>query len=151
MCLDIDDDANMAAFLACQANSSIEFRYSAYFMAYRFCYNALISQNTVEAQEAAQRINAGVSDELYHDMAAYTLFFSSNEDETATRIANKLGDAYIRINGREPGVEAYGTVCDLLTSWHIQEFVLPLQKEEEEKFNPFDENAVFPPEAEPAA
>ena len=151
MCIAIDGDANMAAFLACQANSSIEFRYSAYFMAYRFCYNALISQNTVEAQEAAQRINAGVSDELYHDMAAYTLFFSSNEDETATRIANKLGDAYIRINGREPGVEAYGTVCDLLTSWHIQEFVLPLQKEEEEKFNPFDENAVFPPEVEPAA
>ena len=148
MCIAIDGDANMAAFLACQANSTVEFRYSAYFMAYRFCYNALISQETVEAQEAAQRITSGVSDQLYHDMAAYTRFFAENEDKSATDIANKLGDAYIRASGREPGVEAYGTVCDLLVSWHIQEFVLPLQKAEKEQFDPYDEQKVFPPEVE---
>ena len=148
MCIAGDGDANMAAFLACANNSSVEFRYSAYFMAYRFCYNALISQETVAAQEAAQRITDGVSDQLYQDMATYTSFFATNEDELAVEIANKLGDAYIRATGREPGVEAYGTVCDLLTSWHIQEFVLPLLKEEEEKFDPYDESKVFPPETE---
>ena len=144
MSIAIDGDANMAAFLACQANSSVEFRYSAYFMAYRFCYNALASQETAEAQEAARRISSGVCDELYHDMAAYTSFFATNKDDTATDIANKLNDAYIKVNGKEPGVSAYGSVCDLLVSWHIQEFVLPLQKEEEEKFDPYDEEKVFP-------
>lgn len=147
-CIAIDGDANMAAFLACQANSSVEFRYSGYFMAYRFCYNALVSQNTIASQEAAQRVNAEVSDALYHDMAAYTSFFTSNTDQEATDLADQLNDAYIRATGREPGVSAYGTVCDLLVSWHFQEFVLPLQKEEEEKFDPYDESKVFPPEQE---
>ena len=148
MCIAIDGDANMAAFLACKVNSSVEFRYSGYFMAYRFCYNALISQNTPESQEAAQRITAGVNERLYHDMASYTRFFAENKDESAQNIADQLGDAYIRASGREPGVEAYGTVCNLLVSWHIQEFVLPLQKAEEEKFDPYDEEKVFPPEVD---
>jgi hypothetical protein len=148
MCIAVDGNANMAAFLACQANSAIEFRYSAYFMAYRYCYNALISQNTAEAQAAAQRITDGVNDPLYHDMTAYTNFFSSSKDEAATDFANKLSDAYIKASGREQDIDAYGSVCDMLVSWHIQEFVLPLQKEEEEKFNPYDENKVFPPAEE---
>ena len=148
MCIANEGDANMAAFLACQANASIEFRYSGYFMAYRYCYNALISQNTIASQEAAQRITAGVSDELYHDMAAYTSFFATNKDEAATDFATKVNDTYIKVNGNEQGVASYGTVCDLLVSWHIQEFVLPLQKEEEVKFDPYDESKVFPPETE---
>ena len=148
MCIAVDGNANMAAFLACQANSAIEFRYSAYFMAYRYCYNALISQNTAEAQAAAQRITDGVNDPLYRDMATYTNFFSNNQDEAATDFANKLSDAYIKASGREQDIDAYGSVCDMLVSWHIQEFVLPLQKEEEEKFNPYDENKVFPPAEE---
>ena len=143
-----DGDANMAAFLACANNPAMEFRYSAYFMAYRYCYNALISQNTAEAQEAAQRVNGGVSDQLYHDMAAYTSFFNANKDEAATDLANKINDAYIKATGKEQDIDAYGSVCDQLVSWHIQEFVLPLQKEEQEKFDPYDESKVFPPEEE---
>ena len=148
MCIANDGDANMAAFLACANNSALEFRYSAYFMAYRYCYNALISQNTVEAQEAAQRITDGVSDQLYYDMAAYTSFFSSHEDAEAIDFANKLNDAYVQATGKEQDIDAYGAVCDQLVSWHIQEFVLPLQKEEQEKFDPYDETKVFPPKTE---
>ena len=148
MCIANEGDANMAAFLACEANSSVEFRYSAFFMAYRYCYNALISQGTQAAQDAAQRITAGVSDQLYHDMAAYSSFFASKKDDAATDFATKVNDAYIKVNGDEQGVASYGAVCDLLVSWHIQEFVLPLQKEEEEKFDPYDESKVFPPATE---
>ena len=148
MCIANEGDANMAAFLACEANESVEFRYSAFFMAYRYCYNALISQGTQEAQEAAQRITAGVSDQLYYDMSSYNNFFSSRKDQAATDFATQVNDSYIKVNGNEQGVASYGAVCDLLVSWHIQEFVLPLQKEEEEKFNPYDASKVFPPEAE---
>ena len=148
MCIANEGDANMAAFLACEANSSIEFRYSAYFMAYRYCYNALISQGTYAAQEAAQRITSGVSDQLYYDMASYSSFFNSHKDQAATDFATQVNDTYIKVNGNEQGVASYGEVCDLLVSWHIQEFVLPLQKEEEEKFNPYDTSKVFPPETE---
>ena len=146
MSIATESDANMAAFLACQANSAIEFRYSAYFMAYRFCYNALVSQGTSAAADAAQRINSGVSDQLYHDMVGYTRFFTDHKDETATDLANRLTDAYILVNGKEQGVDAYGAATDLLVSWHVQEYVLPLLKEEEVKFDPYDESKVFPPE-----
>jgi hypothetical protein len=148
MCIANEGDANMAAFLACQANSSVEFRYSAYFMAYRYCYNALASQNTQASKDAVQRITAGISDQLYYDMAAYNSFFATNRDDAATDFATKVNDTYIKVNGDEQGVASYGTVCDLLVSWHIQEFVLPLQKEEEVKFDPYDESKVFPPETE---
>ena len=148
MCIANEGDANMAAFLACEANESVEFRYSAFFMAYRYCYNALISQGTQEAQEAAQRITAGVSDQLYYDMSSYNNFFSSRKDQAATDFSTQVNDSYIKVNGNEQGVASYGAVCDLLVSWHIQEFVLPLQKEEEEKFNPYDASKVFPPETE---
>ena len=148
MSIAIDADANMAAFLACQANSAIEFRYSAYFMAYRFCYNALVSQGTSAAADAAQRINSGVSDQLYHDMTTYTSFFSSNQDASAADFADKLSDAYVKVSGKEQDLDAYGDVCDQLVSWHIQEFVLPLLKEEQVKFDPYDESKVFPPETE---
>ena len=149
MCIANEGDANMAAFLACRANPSIEFQYSGYFMAYRYCYNALASLNTAASQEAAQRINGGVSDQLYHDMSAYSSFFASNKDDAATDFATTVNDTYIKVNGNEQGVASYGTVCDLLVSWHIQNFVLPLQQEEESKFNPYDESQVFPPETEP--
>ena len=33
-------------------------------------------------------------------------------------------------------------VADLLVSWHIQEYVLPLLKEDEVKFDPLDETQV---------
>ena len=148
MCIANEGDANMAAFLACQANSSVEFRYSAYFMAYRYCYNALASQNSQASKDAAQRITSGISDQLYYDMAAYNSFFATNRDDAATDFATKVNDTYIKVNGDAQGVASYGTVCDLLVSWHIQEFVLPLQKEEEVKFDPYDESKVFPPETE---
>ena len=148
MCIANEGDANMAAFLACEANPSVEFRYSAYFMAYRYCYNALISQGTQAAQEAAQRITAGVSEQLYYDMSSYNNFFNSKKDQAATDFATQVNDTYIKVNGNEQGVASYGEVCDLLVSWHIQEFVLPLMKEEEEKFNPYDTSKVFPPETE---
>ena len=147
MCIANEGDANMAAFLACRANPSVEFRYAAYFMAYRFCYNALISQGTADSDAAAQRITAGVSDPLYQDMTAYSSFFADH-NESDGDLATRLNDAYIQAGGNEQGIDAYGTACDLLVSWHIQEFVLPLQKEEEVKFDPYDESKVFPPETE---
>jgi len=142
MCIAVESDANMAAFLACQANSSIEYRYSAYFMAYRYCYNAIASQGTEDSRAAVKRITAGVSDELYHDLTSYSEFFATHKKETATEIATTVNDTYIKVNGDEQGVASYGAVCDLLVSWHIREFVLPLEKEEEAEFDPYDETQV---------
>jgi len=142
MCIAIEGDANFAAFLACQANESVEFQYSAYFMAYRYCYNALAGSGKAAAAAAAARVNNGVSDRLYRDMAYYNDFFASRQDDKATQLADTVNDTYLKTSGDEAGIESYGQVCDLLVNWHIQEVVMPTITVEEKPFDPYDETQV---------
>ena len=143
MCIANERDANFSAYLACTVNTSKEFQYSGYFMAYRYCYNALASQGSAEASNAAARILTGMNDHLKQDLKAYNSFFEENKDEDATNMANSFNDTYLKISGDESGVESYGEVADLLVSWHIQEVVLPAQEQEAESvFDPYDESQV---------
>ena len=143
MCIAKEQDANFSAFLACQMNSSKEFRYSAYFSAYRYCYDVLASMDQPEAAVAAARIAAGVGPELRQDLLNYEAFFSDRMDDGMARFATKANDFYLKVSGDEHGVDSYGSVVDLLVAWHIQEIVLPAQKEEAEiLFDPYDEEQV---------
>ena len=142
MCIAPERDANFAAFLACSVHSDVQFRYSAYFMAYRYCYSALNSVGTQSAAAAAARVKAGVSTELQHDMDAYSNFFASKKDKAATGIADTVNDAYLKVSGDESGVASYGQVCDLLVNWHIQTVVLPSITVEDSHFDPYDESQV---------
>lgn len=138
MCIAQEQDANMAAFLACRAHSELSFRYSAYFMAYRYCYSALASHNPA----AAKRVVAGAGELLQHDMDHYSDFFNTRQDDNATNLATTVNDTYIKVSGNDKGVASYGEVCDLLVNWHIQTIILPSTIVEEEKFNPMDETQV---------
>ena len=143
MCIAIERDANFSAFLACDANESKEFRYSGYFMAYMYCYDALNNLGTADATTAAARIDAGVNDNLRYDLVTYDYFFRENMDQKATNFANKTNDRYLKTSGDKEGINSYAQVSDLLVSWHIQEVVLPsLQEEEISNFDPYDETQV---------
>ncbi len=143
MCIANERDANFAAFLACSVNESLEYQYSGYFMAYQYCYNALASTNSATAATAAARIATGVNENLRRDLNHYSQFFFDNQDEKSTKFADSVNDTYLKTSGDEEGIESYGQVCDLLVSWHIQEIVMPAQKEEaESEFDPYDENQV---------
>lgn len=134
MCVSQERDANFAAFLACDANESVDFQYSGYFMAYRYCYNALTQVDPA----AAARVRSGADSRLLQDISQYDRFFSERQDKEATRVADSANDAYITVSGDERGIESYGDVVQLLVSWHIQEVVLPQQAEEEKnKFDPY--------------
>ena len=135
-------DANFTGFLACMANEDIQYQYSGYFMAYRYCYNALISANTMEASSAAARVASEINAELKHDMEAYTRLFSTRQNKTATKVANTANDTYLRTSGDSSGVRSYGEVVDLLVSWHYQREILPLITQQQKKFDPYDEKQV---------
>ena len=92
MSIATERDANFAAFLACRANSSLEFQYSAYFMAYIYAMNSLASIDSPQAATAAARIATGVNDNFAHDLKSYTQFFDERYDETATDIATFAND-----------------------------------------------------------
>lgn len=132
-------DANFAAFLAGSFHPDVQFQYSAYFMAYRYCYNSLLS---VGASAAAGRVTKGACKELQRDMDAYDSFFAEHQDKTATDLANTANDTMLKTIGDDSGIASYGEVTDLLVSWHIQEVVLPSQQTDEQKFDPYDPSQV---------
>jgi len=142
MCIALERDANFAGFLACSVNRDVEFRYSAYFMAYRYCYNALASVNSASAAAAAARVKDGVSDLLQRDLNYYDNFFSSRRSNTATNLADTANDTYLKVSGDTNGIASYGQVCDLLVNWHIQTVVLPSITVEDNHFDPYDETMV---------
>ena len=135
-------DANFAAFLACSVHPDVEFEYSAYFMAFRYCYNALASVKTVAAAEHAARLKDGIGDKLQKDLNDYSAFFSTHQDKAATDFANTANDTYLKTSGEKSGIGSYSEVCDLLVNWHIQEVVLPSITVEENRFDPYDESQV---------
>lgn len=142
MCIANERDANFAAFLACSVNPDVSFQYSAYFMAYRYCYSALAGINSKDSAAAVARISNGVSEKLRQDLTNYDTFFSSNRDQSATRIADTANDTYLKTSGVKSGIGSYAQVCDLLVNWHIQTVVLPSVAVEENPFDPYDETQV---------
>ena len=142
MCIALERDANFAGFLACSVHQDVEFRYSAYFMAYRYCYNALASVSSPSAAAAAARVKDGVCDLLQRDLNHYSDFFSSKKSTAATNLADTANDTYLKVSGDTNGIASYGQVCDLLVNWHIQTVVLPSITVEESPFDPYDESKV---------
>lgn len=137
MCIAPEIDADFAAYLACQANESREFQYSAYFMAYYYCYNALLNDHSMEAAASATRVNGGVNDYLYRDIVQYNQFFQITNADGVTAVA------YAQETDANPvTVEDYDDVSDLLVAWHIQTVVLPSIAVEDKAFDPMDENQV---------
>jgi hypothetical protein len=153
LCVAQEDAANFAAFLACEASASREYQYSAYFMAFRYCYNALYNVDSA----AAMRILDGCVNELVWDIEYYNNFFTSNRDEEATEVANTVNDTYLKVSGDEDGIASYGAVCDYLVNWYLSDHAT--EAEVEMEFDPFDEDQVDlsgianakPRETEPAA
>ena len=142
MCIASERDANFAAFLACSAHPMVEFEYSAYFMAFRYCFNALSSVKTVAGAEATAVIKEGIGDKLRKDLNDYNAFFSEKQDKAATDLANTANDTYLKTSGEKSGIGSYSEVCDLLVNWHIQEVVLPSIAVEESHFDPYDKTQV---------
>ena len=142
MCISLERDANMGAFLACDAHPNPIFRYSGYFMAFRYCYNALVSVGTTTSSTAASQISAMISPQVRADLQYYQTFFQQKQNATATQIANTANDTYIKVSGDSSGIASYSKVSDLLVSWYIQTIEVPLHQEEEIPFDPTDKNQV---------
>ena len=104
--------------IACDAGSTLQYRYSGYFMAYRACYKTLEDIcNTTGNMSPLQRLKQGESSKLKTDIAAYESYF---------------GDEDCVSEG----------FCDMLVLWHIETVILPQMEEEEQTFDPTDENQV---------
>lgn len=143
MCIATEDDANFAAFLACIANEDPQFQYSAYYMAYRYCYSALLAAGSDQAAAAAARIDLEVNSYLRYDLKIYDRFFSSHRDSLASNVADTANDAYIKLSGDSAGTDSYSQVATSLVNWYLEVMVKPYVDEREESgFDPLDKEFI---------
>ena len=137
-----NDDANFAAFLACIYNEDIQFQYAGYFMAYRYCIDALEMSGTEQGAAAAARIKTEVNTQLFYDLRAYEKFFSGHVDQDKVDFIESLSNN-LSIITQDEGHYSDGQEAVLLTNWYVQKFVLPyLEQEDITGFDPMDEEQV---------
>ncbi len=111
-----EDEANFAGFLACVENEAPEFRYSGYYMAFRYCYNALYK---VDAG-AADSLWYGVKEYLAADCNASVKHYEERRNETLSNVTDTVYDNYLQSFDVESGVQSYGEVTDLLLAWYFE-------------------------------
>jgi hypothetical protein len=143
MSIATEDDANFAAFLASLANEDPQFVYSAYYMAYRYCHQALLDLGTGRATATAAQIDKDVNAYLRYDLNVYDRFFADHHNGLATSVAEKANDAYIKLSGDDNGTESYGRVAVDLVNWYLEVIVKPkLEGEAEPGFDPLDKDFI---------
>ena len=78
------------------------------------------------------KLNGTENENLRADMTAYGSSFAvKGDDKYVETVSDNDADGPERCN-----------VVDLLVSWHIQEYVLPLLKDDVILFDPLDENQI---------
>lgn len=110
-----EDEANFAAFLASTAHADVAFRYSGWYSAFVYCYNALYEAD----QAAATEIWDTMSETLRADCRRANAHYEPYEG-TVQDVAQQVNDAYLKAFDEEAGVQSYGKVADLLIAWYLK-------------------------------
>lgn len=104
-----ENEANFAALLICRSSEYYQLRYSAYYSAFIYLYNAV------------SRVDKDKQRELWNGMAATPLADTLasirhyNAYESAvSQTAEKVNDTYLKVMSQTSGVESYGQVVELI-------------------------------------
>ena len=109
-----EDDANFCAYLICEHSEDALFRYSGYYSAFVYCYNALYEKDP----KAASAIYADTSELLRRDLSGAVQYYAQFEGPVQEAAA-KVNDTYLKTFGEEQGVQSYGAVVDLLIAHRL--------------------------------
>ncbi len=109
-------EAEFAAFLACSSSDSPELRYSGYFNAFSFCYNALYARDP----EAARAVWQGVSRQVRQDCARRLDIEDSGWRKTMSHFQEDLRDSYAETFQSEEGGPNHDSIAALLTMWYYE-------------------------------
>lgn len=111
-----EDEANFFAFLVCKESKDPVLRYSAYFTAMQYMLGALY-----DADEAAYNVQWEKIDPLIiHDFNKYSEHWNQYAG-TASELAEKVNNSYLRAQGQKEGVQSYGRITDLLIAYYIND------------------------------
>ena len=109
-----EDEANYCGFLACTASEDPLLRYSGYYNAFLYCYNALYKKSP----SAARSLWELCSDELIHDCNVQ-VEYNKKYDGKAQKVGDAANNAQLKAF-QEEGVASYGMVTDYLIADYLK-------------------------------
>lgn len=117
MGITLEDEANYAGFLACKNHPDILFKYSGYLSALTYAGNALYQQSYGLYEELSRLI----SDDIKEDQEQIRLFWEKHENQTASEVADKVNEVYLKSNNQPEGMKSYGKFVDLLIADYLKD------------------------------
>lgn len=109
-------DANFVAFLACIHSWDPKYRYSGYYSAFIYCYNAIAKTD----KENQAILWNGMNDQLRADVLSANAHYAQFE-KPIKKAAEKANDSYLRSFNQPTGVNNYGAVAGALMAWYWTE------------------------------
>jgi len=104
-----EDEANFIGYLACLESEDEEFRYSGYLLGWIYAGNALAKEN----MEEYSRLYGMLDEAVKEDLRENSRFWDRYEGRAA-EAADRVNDAYLKVNGQSEGILTYGRVVDLM-------------------------------------
>ncbi len=111
-----ENEANFIAYMICENSDDPRLKYSAYYMAYTYCGNALYKVDPELNLEVAGKVGPL----LRADLKAAIEHYDSLTNEKAEEVYNKTYDYYLKTMLVDNGMQSYGEVVDLLVMWYYQ-------------------------------
>ena len=115
-----EDEANFAAFLAASSSDDLIFRYSAYYSASIYVYNALYKADA----GAARALWTPEREQLRLDYDAAGNHYEKYEGKVQ-EVSDKINDTYLKTYSEPSGVQSYGEAADYLIAWYLKEYAQP--------------------------
>ena len=109
-------DANFTAFLACIHSDSAAYRYSGFYSAFIYCYNAIAKVD----RETQSRLWAGMNEQLRADVTGANAYYAQF-DKPVKKVAQKANDGYLKQFNQPTGVNNYGAVAGPLMAYYWAE------------------------------
>lgn len=109
-------DANFTAFLACIHSQQESYRYSGYYSAFIYCYNAIAKTD----RETQSLLWNGMNEKLKADVTAANAHYAQF-DKPIKKAAQKANDSYLKTFNQPTGVQNYGAVASALMAWYWTE------------------------------
>lgn len=116
MGITLEDEANYAGFLACKNHPDVLFQYSGYLSALTYTGNALYRHSP----ELYNEISKSVSNDIKEDQEEINLFWNRYQNHSATKIADKVNEMYLKNNNQTEGMQSYGKFVDLIIADYLR-------------------------------
>lgn len=105
-------EANFIAFLACVGSERMDFQYSGYLSGWVYCMNALYRAD----YESWEEVRILLDEAAEPDLTANSEFWNRYEGPVA-ETAERINDAYLKVNGQADGVQSYDRMVDLIVAY----------------------------------